>query len=140
MNHLGEVAGADVTGVDEAGVTLRLQRVEERLNERDVFVAAAGHQRVAVFQAPDAAGDAAVDETDCPCWTSSRGVALVVGVLRITAVDHHVTGDEQLAELVDGLLRGCARPAPSPTRRAGSAARQPALAGRRRRGRPGARS
>ena len=45
-------------------LALGLERVEGRLHLRDVLVGAAAHQRVAVLEAPDAAGDAAVDEAD----------------------------------------------------------------------------
>ena len=45
-------------------VTRRPQRVEDRHRARDVGVAAADHQAVALFQPPDAAGHAGVDEGD----------------------------------------------------------------------------
>ena len=43
---------------------VRLERVEDRHGTLDVLVVAADHQPVAVLQAPDAAGDPAVDEAD----------------------------------------------------------------------------
>ena len=61
-----------LAGVDEAGLALGLERVEGRLHLGDVVVGAAAHQRVAVLQAPDAAGDAAVDEADALLGQQAR--------------------------------------------------------------------
>ena len=82
VDHLAEVAGADRAGVHEArtrhllaGLVLlrrRLEGVEDRLHLGDVVLAAADHQRVAVLQAPDAAGDAGVDVADALLAAASR--------------------------------------------------------------------
>ena len=83
VDHLAEVAGADRAGVHEARVAgmllaglvdrrRRLERVEDRLDLGDVVLAAADHQRVAVLQAPDAAGDAGVDVADALLAAASR--------------------------------------------------------------------
>ena len=87
----------DLAGVDEPEVALGLERVEGRLHLRDVVVGAAAHQGVAVLQAPDAAGDAAVDEADA-LLGQQLGVHLVVGPLGVAAVDDQVALAEQLAE------------------------------------------
>ncbi len=106
VNHLREVAGADLARVDRAEIALGLQRVEDRLDLRDVLGGAAVHQRVAVLQAPDAAGDAAVDEADALLGELLR-VLLVVRPARVAAVDDDVAGLQQLGQLVDrGLGRG----------------------------------
>ena len=63
---------------------------------------AAGHQRVAVLQAPHAAGDAAVDEADA-LLGEQVGVHLVVGPAGVAAVDHDVALVEQLGEGLDRL-------------------------------------
>ena len=122
VDHLAEVAGADRAGVHEArvaGVLLpglvlgdrRLEGVEDRLHLGDVVLAAADHQRVAVLQAPDAAGDAGVDVADA-LLAQHHVVHLVVGELRVAAVDDDVALAEQLAEL--------ARPSPGSGRPTGT--------------------
>ena len=103
VDHLGEVAGARLpAGVHEAVLTLGTQCVERRLHLRDVLVGAADHQRVAVLEAPDAAGGAAVDEAD-PTLGQHDRVDLVVGVLRVAAVDDEVALAEEVGHLSDGL-------------------------------------
>ena len=64
VDHLGEVAGADLAGVHGAELALGLEGVEGRLDLRDVVGRAAVHQGVAVLQTPHPTGDAAVDEPD----------------------------------------------------------------------------
>ena len=66
VHHLRVVPGADRAGVDEALLAraLRAQRVEDRHGPLHVRRGAADHQAVAVLQAPDAAGDAAVEVAD----------------------------------------------------------------------------
>ncbi len=109
VNHLGEVAGARLlAGVHEAGVTLGLERVEGGLHLGDVGVGAAAHQGVAVLQAPDPAGDTAVDEPDA-LRGQEVGVDLVVGPLGVAAVDDQVTLAEELGELLDGVAGRVAR-------------------------------
>ncbi len=100
VDHLGEVAGADLAGVHEAGVALGLQDVEERLDHCDVRVLAAAHQRVALGQAPHAPAHAAVDEADA-LLGQLLAVAHVVGVARVAAVDDHVARLQQLGQRVD---------------------------------------
>ena len=103
VDHLGEVTRAcPLAGVDHPGLALGLERLEGRQHLLDVLVAAAVHQGIAVLEAPDAAGDAAVDETDA-LLLEHRGVGLVVGPARVAAVDDEVTLAEQSAELLDGL-------------------------------------
>jgi hypothetical protein len=80
----------------------RPQRIEDRLHLGDVVLRAAHHQRVAVLQAPDAAGDAGVDVAD-PLLPQQDVVELVVGELRVPALDHDVPGAEQPRQLLDGL-------------------------------------
>ncbi len=80
----------------------RLERVEGGLHLRDVLRGAAGHQRVAVLQTPDAPGDATVDEPDAVLG-QQLGVHQVVGPAGVAAVDHHVTLVEQLGERADRL-------------------------------------
>ena len=109
VDHLGEVARADLAGVDGADVALGLERVEDRLDLGDVLGVAAVHQRVAVLQAPDAAGDAAVDEADA-LGGQLLGVLLVVRPAGVAAVHDDVAGRQQLGQLVDGGLgRGTGR-------------------------------
>ena len=121
VDHLGEVAGADLAGVDGAEVALGLEGVEGRLHLGDVGGVAAVHQRVAVLQAPDAAGDAAVDVADL-LLGEQLGVGDVVGPARVAAVDDHVALAEQVGELLDRRRGSGRRRAPSPTRPWGSAA------------------
>ena len=65
VDHLGEVPGADLAGVHETELALGLERLKIGISGGDrVGLVAAAHQRVAVLQTPDAAGDAAVDEPD----------------------------------------------------------------------------
>ena len=92
----------DLAGVHEAELALGLERVEGRLHLGDVRRRAAVHQRVAVLEAPDPAGDAAVDEADA-LLGEQVGVGLVVGPPRVAAVDDEVALAEQLAELLDRL-------------------------------------
>lgn len=105
VNHLREVARADLARVDRAELAHRLEGVEDRLHLLDVLGLAAVHQRIAVLQAPDAAGDTAVDEADA-LGLQLRRVLLVIRPARVAAVHHDITGGEQLAELVDGRLGG----------------------------------
>ncbi len=44
VDHLGEVAGADLARVDRAELALGLERVEDRLDLGDVLLGAAVHQ------------------------------------------------------------------------------------------------
>jgi hypothetical protein len=109
VDHLREVARADLARVHRAEVALRLQGVEHRLHLGDVLLVAAVHQRVAVLQAPDAARDAAVDEADALGRQLLR-VLLVVRPAGVAAVHDDVTRLEQLGELVDrGLGRSARR-------------------------------
>jgi hypothetical protein len=64
VDHLGEVAGPTSPACTKPKSPSGLRVVEERLHLRDLLGAAADHERVALGQAPDAAGDAAVDEAD----------------------------------------------------------------------------
>ena len=75
MDHLGEVPGAGLAGVDEAGLALGLERVERRLHLGDVLLGAAAHQGVAVLEAPDPAGDTAVDVADALLASASASTA-----------------------------------------------------------------
>ena len=137
VDHLAEVAGAHRAGVHEAGARhllaglvvrrRRLERVEDRLHLGDVVLGAADHQRVAVLQAPDAAGDAGVDVADA-LLAQHHVVHLVVGELRVPAVDDDVARAEQLAELLDRRPGRLAGRAPSPRPRAGPPAPRPAPA------------
>ena len=68
---------------------VRTQRVEGGLHLGDVVGIAAGHQGIAVLEAPDAAADAAVDEADALSAELGR-VLLVVGPARVAAVDDDV--------------------------------------------------
>jgi hypothetical protein len=121
VHHLGEVPGADLAGVHEAGVALGLEDVEERLHPRDVLVVAAAHQRVALGQAPDAAADAAVDEADA-LGGQLLAVPHVVGVAGVAAVDQHVTGSSSSARASTVSYVGCpAGTMTHTTRGAGSA-------------------
>ena len=108
VDHLREVPGADLAGVHPAELALGLERVEDRLDELDVLLVAAGHQRVAVLQAPDAAGDAAVDEADA-LVREELGVGLVVGPARVAAVDDDVALRQQPLERLHGLPGRLAR-------------------------------
>src|SRR5690606_30398847 len=65
------------------------------------------HQRVAVLQPPDAAGDTAVDETNAPL-VQQIGAGSIVGPPRVAAVDDHIALVEQLCELPDDLPCGVA--------------------------------
>ena len=86
VDHLREVPGAHRPGVHEAGAghlvaglvarRRRLERVEDRLDLGDVLGGAADHQRVAVLQAPDAAGDAGVDVADALLGASASACTL----------------------------------------------------------------
>lgn len=91
-------------GVHGAELTFGLEGVEDRLDPCHVVLRAAVHERVAVLEAPHAAGDTAVDEADA-LGRQLRGVLLVVGPAGVAAVDHDVADREQLRELVDGGLR-----------------------------------
>src|SRR3546814_9035539 len=106
VDHLGEVAGADLPGVNRTEIAqvggLRLERVEGRLDLRDVLGRAAVHQRIAVLQAPHAAGDTTVDIADL-LLLQQLGVDQVVGPAGVAAIDHDVPGAEQAAPGLDGL-------------------------------------
>src|SRR3954471_10773886 len=103
VDHLREVAGADLASVHRTGVALGLEGVEDRLHLGDVLRVTAVHQRVAVLQAPHTTGDAAVDEADA-LGGQLPGVLLVVRPAGVPAVHHHVTGLQELGQLVDGRL------------------------------------
>ena len=62
VDHLHEVAGARRADVRVA--VLGRERLEDRLEALDGLVVAADHQAEADLEAPDAAGDAGVDEVD----------------------------------------------------------------------------
>ena len=134
VDHLREMARADRPGVHEARAALcwpdssvarRLERVEDRLHLGDVLLRAADHQRVAVLQAPHAAGDAGVDVADA-LLAAQHVVHLVVGVLGVAPVDDHIARVEQAGQLLDRLpgrlpdgtitqmTRGAWRPGPAP--------------------------
>jgi hypothetical protein len=121
VDHLGEVAGADLAGVDEAEVALRLEGVEERLHLRDLLRPAADHEGVALGEPPDPAADTAVDEADAG-RLEVGGVALVVGVAGVAPVDDDVAGLEQPLQRVDRLVRRRARRHHHPRPRGASAA------------------
>ena len=107
MHHLGEVTRADRAGVHEPVLRRRLEAVEGRLDLGDVFRGAAGHQRVAVVEPPDATRDTAVDVADAALGQLLGG-DLVVGPARVAAVDDHVALAHQLAQRRDGLPGGVA--------------------------------
>ena len=113
MDHLGEVAGADLAGVHEStGLLGTLGRVgsegvEDGLHRGDVGRGAADHQGVAVLTAPDPAADAAVEVADA-LLGQQVGVLEVVRPARVATVDDDVALAEQLAELGDRGARGFA--------------------------------
>src|ERR1700737_324968 len=95
---------ADLARVDETRIGTGPQRIEDRLNGRDVLCATSDHQRVAVVQTPQAAGDPGVDETDA-LGGKRVGVRDVVGPAGVATVHDYVAGTEQVGELVDRVAR-----------------------------------
>jgi hypothetical protein len=83
----------------ETELTIGLEALEDRRQPLDVGLVAAAHQRVPVLQAPDTAGDAAVDEVD-PLLRQEIRARLVLGPAGVPAVDDDVALVEQLAQLL----------------------------------------
>src|SRR5690606_4649037 len=103
VDHLREVAGADLAGVDEAA--LGGEGVEDGLGQRDVLVGATDHEAVPLGAAPDAAARAGVDVADA-VLAVVLGPADAVAPTRFTAFDGTFAGDEQSAEPDHGVLAG----------------------------------
>ena len=104
VHHLRVVPGADLAGVHEPLVarTLGAQRVEDRHRLLHVRGRAADHQAVAVVEAPDAAGDTAVEVADA-LGLEQLLVLEVVGEAAVATVDDQVALVEQAGELGDGV-------------------------------------
>ena len=117
--------GADRAGVDESvgPLTLGTERVEDRHRARDVLVAAADHQPV-TFSRPQTPPDTPASMKAIPLSRQQLRVWSILGVARVTAVDHQVTRTEHLGQRRDGLVGHRARTAPSPTRPAALRARR----------------
>jgi hypothetical protein len=114
MSTLGGVRGGNreeppysILPVRRAGdiAEPRRQRREDRIEMVDGFVWAADHHAIAAFDAPDAAGGAAVDIANAPLG-QFFGAADVVLVEAITAVDDDVVRLQQTAQTLDGFVGG----------------------------------
>ena len=105
VHHFGVVAGTDLANVDEAvrAVALGTESIEDRQGTFDVFSGAAGHQAVAVLQAPDATGNTAVGEADA-LGGKDFAVLLVFGEAGVAAVDHQVARLELVPEFGDDRI------------------------------------
>ena len=124
MHHLDEVPGAGRTGVNVAalgaGIAFlaarrardiaepRSERREDRIEVIDSLLRAADHHAIAALDTPDAAGRAAIDVANA-LRRQFFGVADVVLVKGIAAVDDDVVPVQQAAELLDHLFGDLAR-------------------------------
>ncbi len=88
-------------GTSPKNLLVEPEGIEDRHRPLDECLVAADHQAVPVGQAPDAAGDAAVQVAD-PGLGQSLGVHEVIGESRVAAVNHQVTLGQQFADLFDG--------------------------------------
>ena len=119
MHHLDEMPGAGWPGVNVAplgaggGILAagrarnitqpRGERREDRIEMIDGLLRAAGHQAVAAFDTPDAAGGAAIDVSNM-LLGQFLGAADIILVKGIAAIDDYVIGLQQAPEMFDRLF------------------------------------
>ena len=101
VHHLREVARAGRADVRVA--VRRRERGEDRLQPLDRLGVAADHRAEADLQAPDAAGDAGVDEVE-PLRLRGRVATLRVAEVRVAAVDDRVARVRERQQLLEGVL------------------------------------
>ena len=107
MHHLDEVAGAGGADPSPPRVCAGSEGFEDGAEALDGLNVAADHHAVALFQAPDAARGADIDEVEalgCGFSVAADGI-LVVGV---ASVNEGVAGGEMRLQLGDGLVDGVA--------------------------------
>ena len=103
VDHLHVVPGPARTEVRVAA--LGSERGEQRLGVGERVLRSADHEAVPLLEAPDAAGDAAIEEAQS-ALLGLPGAADRVRVAAVAALDHEVARRQQTEQIGEGALGG----------------------------------